>query len=174
MTDEQKGQKVVVEMQGVDKRVMHAVWQKMKAGEELEGQEQVIGQSMADHPEWYPIFDTMDVLGGDDVLPDGTNPFAHITFHVLVGSQIYNRNPPEAQTFYVIRTRKGDHRHDVIHMMVNVFQRHLAWTAQNKEQTGGQFDMKAYSKTLKSLWPLKSNKIWARLGYKKAPKHTAG
>ncbi len=178
MSDEhdQGGGRLVIEMQGVDKRVLAHVWTKMRQGEELVGEEGYLGQSMADHPEWFPFFETMDVLGGDDTLADGTNPFEHLTFHIVIGSQIFHRSPPEAETFYRMRLLKGDDRHDVIHMMINVFQRHLAWAAQSAMKAGGQpgsisFDLGAYAATLKKLGPLKTKQVWERLGYKVVPRH---
>ena len=162
---------LVIEMQGVDKRHLAYVWEKMKRGEELVGAERYIGQSMADHPEWFPFYETIGVLEGDDTLPDGQNPFAHTSFHILIGSQIFHRRPKEAEIFYRMRLRKGDEPHDIVHMMINVFQRHLVWTAQAaRAGTGdGQLDMEAYAKTLKSLWKLKTRRLWERLGHSDAP-----
>lgn len=171
------GGRLVVEMQGVDKRVLAHVWEKMRRGEELVAEETYLGQSMADHPEWFPVWETMDVLGGDDTLPDGQNPFEHLTFHIIVGSQIFHRNPSEAETFYRMRLLKGDDRHDVIHMMINVFQRHLAWAAQMAQQSGQpgnvRFDLEAYAATLKKLGPLKPKQLWERLGFRVVPSHKA-
>ena len=162
---------VTIELQGIDKRVLKNVWDKMRQGEPLSGQENYIGRSMADHPDWFPVFETIGLLEGDDTLPDGENPFVHLTFHVMIGSQVFNRNPKEAEVFYRLRLRQGDEPHDIIHMMINVFQRHLAWTAQNARQGGaGDFDMKAYAKTLRSLQALRTDKLWQRLGYPTPPK----
>ena len=143
----------------------------MRRGENLEGQEVYIGRSMADHPQWFPLFETIGILEGDDTLPDGTNPFVHLTFHVMIGSQVFNRRPKEAEVFYRLRVKKGDEPHDIIHMMINVFQRHLAWTAQNARQGGaGNFDIKAYARTLRSLQNLKTDKLWRRLGFARPPR----
>lgn len=162
---------VTIELQGIDKRVLKHVWDKMRRGEALTGQESYIGRSMADHPDWFPVFETIGLLEGDDTLPDGENPFVHLTFHVMVGAQVFNRNPKEAEVFYRLRLRAGDEPHDIIHMMINVFQRHLAWTAQSARQGGpGEFDMKAYAKTLRSLQALRTDKLWQRLGYPTPPK----
>ena len=170
MSEDESG-RIVIEMQGVDKRHMAHVWDKMKRGETLKGDEQYIGRSMADHPEWFPMFETIGLLGGDDTLPDGQNPFAHISFHCIVGSQIFHRNPREAEVFYRTRLRKGDTPHDIIHMLINVFQRHLVWAAQHANSEGGvDFDLAAYGATLRKLWPLKTRKLWQRLGHEGAPK----
>lgn len=162
--------RLVIELKGVEKAHLAQVWEKMKAGQQLQGPEVYIGQSMADHPQWFPFFETIGVLGGDDTLPDGTNPFAHVSLHVIIGSQIFHRQPKEAEIFYRMRLRAGDDRHDVIHMMLEIFQRHLLWTAQHAQQTGGRFDMAAYARTFKTLWPLKTRKLWERLGYPEPPK----
>lgn len=162
--------RMVIELKGVDKRHLAFVWQKMKTGQELEGQEIFIGRSMADHPTWFPMFDTIGLLEGDDELPDGQNPFAHVSMHVLVGSQVFNREPREAEIFYRMRLRKGDESHAIIHMLLEVFQRHLVWAVQNAAPgTEPNIDMKAYGKTLKSLWPLKTRKLWERLGFEEPP-----
>lgn len=164
------GDGFVLEMQGLDKRHLAFVWQKMKDGGELEGSEIYIGRSLADHPQWFPLFETIGLLEGDDEQPDGTNPFAHVMMHVLIGSQIFSQNPPEAEVFYRMRLRKGDERHAIIHMMLNVFQRHLAWAAERATaETGLQIDNIAYGKTLKSLWKLKTPKLWQRLGHRTPP-----
>lgn len=175
MSNDRKGS-VTVELQGIDKRMLKHVWDKMRRGDDLEGQEVYIGRSMADHPDWFPVFETIGLLEGDDTLPDGENPFVHLTFHVMVGSQIFNRNPKEAEVFYRLRLRKGDEPHDIIHMMINVYQRHLAWAVQQAKQQGPDgggsvsIDMKAYAKTLRSLQNLRTDKLWQRLGYPTPPK----
>ena len=171
MSGETGGQRVTIEMPAIDKRVLSAVWKKMRVGETLAGKEHYIGQSMADHPQWFPIFETLDVLGGDDTLPDGTNPFAHLTFHVMMGSQIFNRAPKESELFYRMRLKKGDASHDIIHMMINVYQRHLIQGAR-RAQGGGQggFNVRAYGNTLRRIWGLKTARLWERLGYDHVPR----
>jgi hypothetical protein len=55
-------------------------------------------------------------------------------------------------------------------MMINVFQRHRAWAAQHAGPDGqAHFDLGAYGQTLKTLWPLKTKKLWERLGYDVPP-----
>ena len=165
------GRKIVVEIPSVDRRQLAYVWNKMKAGEELVGHEGYIGRSMADHPEWFPVFETIDVLGGDDTLPDGSNPVAHVTMHVVVASQIFSQAPPEAETFYRLRLRKGDDRHDVIHMMINAFHQQLFQAAKNAGPDGkASMNLEAYAATLKKLWPLKTKKLWQRLGLQTPPR----
>lgn len=174
MSEQGPQREVVVEMQGVDRLTLARVWEKMRAGVTLEGPDTYLGRAMADHPEYFELFETMEIFGDQSAQAGASsgdeNPFAHLTFHFIIGSQIFHQNPPEAEVFYRMRVRAGDDRHDVIHMMINVFQRHLAWAAQHPTPEGqAHFDLKAYGATLKTLWPLKTKKIWERLGYEVAP-----
>lgn len=166
------GDRLVIELQGIDKRHLAFVWEKMKAGQQLVGQEIFIGRSMADHPQWFPFFDTIGILeGGDETLPSGENPFGHVSLHVLVGAQIFNKAPEEADTFYRMRLRKGDEPHAIIHMLIEVFQRHIFWAARNRAPGGEMdLDLKAYGDTLRALWHLKTPKVWARLGFATPPR----
>ncbi len=178
MSDNQRqGQReIVVEMQGVDRLTLARIWEKMRAGVDLTGEETYLGRAMADHPEHFPLFETMEIFDTAQGAQAGEqSAFAHLTFHFIIGSQIHHQNPPEAETFYRMRLRAGDNRHDVVHMMINVFQRHLAWAAQNANPEGqAAFDLAAYGATLKTLWPLKTKKVWERLGYEVEPPSVGG
>lgn len=173
MSTAPQSREVVVEMQGVDRLTLAHVWEKMRAGVPLEGPETYLGRTMADHPEHFHLFENMELFGPDQDAGQGPgeeNPFAHLTFHFIVASQVFHQNPPEAEVFYRMRLRQGDDRHDVMHMMINVFQRHLAWAAQHAGPDGqAHFDLRAYGQTLKTLWPLKTKKLWERLGYDVPP-----
>lgn len=162
---------VTIELQGIDKRHLAHVWEKMKRGQTLQGAETFIGRSLADHPQWYALFETIGLLEtGDDTLPNGENPFAHIALHLIIASQIHTNQPEEAETFYRIRVRKGDSPHETIHMMIAVFQRHLSWAAQNRApEEPIDLDLQAYGATLRSLFHLKKKALWARLGHRTPP-----
>jgi hypothetical protein len=75
-----------------------------------------------------------------------------------------------------MRLRQGDDPHDIVHMMINAFQRHLAWAAQQARKPAAgqgagqvQIDLAAYGQTLKTIAPLKTKKLWERLGYETEP-----
>ena len=55
-------QKLIIEIPQIERHLLSSVWRKMRSGEQLRGEEIYIGRSMADHPDWFPIFETMDVL----------------------------------------------------------------------------------------------------------------
>ncbi len=157
-----------VEINPIDKRILKQVWTKMRAGEQLEGAGVYIGRSMAEHPQWFALFEALGVLEGEDELPDGTNPYIHLTLHILVGGQIFHSEPKQATRFYQRRIERGDDSHLVAHMMIEVFKRHLIWTAK-QGRDASDFDNKAYGKTLHTLTGLTTSEIWQRLGQAKVP-----
>ena len=150
----------VIEISGPDKGMLKFVWEKMRSGVELTGGEIFVGRAMAEHPLWFPIFETLGILGGTDELDDGTNPFLHLTFHIMLGGQIFNGQPAEAQRFYQSRIRRGEDSHDVIHMLIFLFQRQLALTAKSG-LTMNEFDWTTYRKTIMQLIKVSPAKFWS-------------
>ena len=163
-------QKLIIEIPQIERHLLSSVWRKMRSGEQLRGEEIYIGRSMADHPDWFPIFETMDVLKGDDTLPDGSNPFIHLSFHTLLGSQVFNGRPLAAQRFYQQRHRRGDSAHAIIHMMIAIFHHEIAAMSKRPSTPEKpQFDWTSYSKHLRGMERLKTKDIWQRLGYASTP-----
>ena len=165
-TEKENG--VQVEITPIDKRILKQVWTQMRAGETLEGAAVYIGRSMAEHPQWFALFEALGILEGEDELPDGSNPYIHLTLHVLVGGQIFHSQPRQATRFYQKRIERGDDSHLVVHMMIEVFKRHLVWTAEQGREAS-DFDLKAYGKTLHTLTSLSTSDIWRRLGQTTIP-----
>jgi hypothetical protein len=162
--------KVVIEFKGLSKDIFAMVWEKMKSRAELKGGELILARSMADHPHWFPFFETIGIFDQDlDQEEPDKNPYLHINLHFMIGQQVFSGQPKEAQEYYQLRIQKGDSPHEIIHQMLQAFQKHLIWTAMHHEQSQGQFDLQAYANTLKALAPLKKAQIWQRLGLKEVP-----
>ena len=167
--DAPQAPKVIIEFQGVSKEVISKIWEALKAGELPEGPTYTLARSMADHPHWFPLFETIGIFEGDDEgYPGEVDPFLHVNLHMLVGLQILNARPQEAQGFYIEREKMGDSPHEIVHMMINTFQRHLVWTAIHGGPEG-QVDMDAYEETLRVLKPLDRDDLWVRLGHETPP-----
>ena len=161
--------RVVIEFQGVSKQVMAQVWEQLKAGGIPEGAAYTLARSMLDHPHWYAIYETIGIFEtGEDHFPGGVDPFLHVNLHFLIGLQILNASPRGAQEFYLSRESEGDEPHEIVHMMMEAFQKHLVWTALNAGPEG-RFDMGAYEATLKVLEPLGTVEIWERLEHDERP-----
>ena len=161
--------RVVIEFQGVSKQVMAQVWEQLKAGGIPEGAAYTLARSMLDHQHWFAFYETIGIFeSDDDYFPGNVNPFVHVNLHFLIGLQILNAQPLGAQQFYVAREKKGDEPHEIVHIMIEAFQKHLVWTAINVGPEG-KFDMQAYEATLAVLEPLDIEEIWERLDYQERP-----
>ena len=161
--------RVVIEFQGVSKKLMSQVWEQLKAGAMPEGAAFTLARSMCDHQHWYAIYETIGIFDTEDEqYPGNINPFLHVNLHFMIGLQILNASPKGAQRFYSSRVKLGDDPHEIVHIMMEAFQRHLVWTAIH-EGPGGQVDMNAYEDTLAVLKPLTSEEIWEKLGHEYRP-----
>jgi hypothetical protein len=166
----QQPAKVVIEFKGLSKEIFSSVWEKMKNKDQLSDGEMLLARCMADHPHWFPFFETIGIFdqsSGED--SEDAQALLHVNLHFLIGQQIFTAQPKEAQAYYQMRTQKGDSPHEIVHQMLHTFQKHLIWTAMNREQSQGQFDTQSYANTLKALAPLKKDQIWQRLGLKATP-----
>ncbi len=161
--------RVVIEFQGVSKQVMAQVWEQLKEGGIPEGPAYTLARSMLDHPHWVAFYETIGIFEtGEDHYPGDVDPFLHVNLHFLIGLQILNASPLGAQSFYIYREEEGDQPHEIIHIMMEAFQRHLVWTALNAGPEG-KFDMAAYEATLKTLEALPISEIWERLDHDERP-----
>ena len=139
----------------------------------MKGSEIYIGRSMAEHPQWFPLFETIGLVGGDDELADGTNPYEHITLHMLVGAQIFHQQPPQATRFYKRRLAMGNQSHEIAHIMIAIFKTQLIQTAHQGLEPN-EFDLIRYGKTLKSLETMQTEDLWIHLGHAEIPEtHTS-
>jgi hypothetical protein len=169
-TQNQQPSKVVIEFKGLPKEVFSSVWEKMKSKAQLSEGELLLARCMADHPHWFPFFETIGIFdqsAGED--SEDAQALLHVNLHFLIGQQIFTAQPKEAQEYYQLRTQKGDQPHEIVHQMLHTFQKHLMWTAMHREESQGKFDTQAYANTLKALAPLKKEQIWQRLGLKGVP-----
>ena len=167
--DQGKSPQVVIEFQGLSKQVLSSVWEELKAGVIPEGAAYTAARSMLDHKHWFAFYETIGIFDmGEDAYPGDIDPFLHVNLHFLIGLQILTASPPGAQSFYLAREKQGDEPHEVVHMMMEAFQRHLVWTAIHGGPEG-QFDMKAYEDTLEVLKGLNRDELWERLGHDEPP-----
>lgn len=161
--------RVVIEFQGVSKEVMSQVWEQLKAGAVPEGAAFTLARSMCDHQHWYAFYETIGIFDtGDEQYPGDVNPFLHVNLHFMIGLQILNAAPQGAQRFYSSRSQLGDDPHEIVHIMMDAFQRHLVWTAIHGGP-GGQIDMNAYEETLAVLEALPIDEVWEKLGHEQRP-----
>src|SRR5579884_1223638 len=92
------------------------VWERMKKGEELSGDAEMIAESMKAHPEFDPFWPEGEAAFQPQEI-DGyiVNPLIHTGLHVAVEKQLFHQNPEEVEVVFKALLDKGLPRHEVIH-----------------------------------------------------------
>ena len=126
-----------------------------------------------DHPHWFPYFQTIGLFEQkDERYPGDVNPFLHVNLHMVIAFQLNQRRPKIITRYYQERIKKGESPHEIIHQLIEVFQRQLVWTITQGDRDGegaGKVDLAAYGKTLKTLMRLSRRRLWQRLGAAEPP-----
>ncbi len=92
------------------------IWEKAKGNFPLEGEEAFFAQVMLEHREHHPVFDMGEAAFKIDFSARReTNPFLHISLHVMAEQQIASRQPVETEEVFLALKAGGALRHDVIH-----------------------------------------------------------
>jgi hypothetical protein len=122
--------------------------QKRRQAAPLEGEDELIGQAMDQHPE----LETLWELGEMSATPqevNGTvvNPFIHTALHVLVEKQLQTKSPPEAVDALNRLLHQGIERHEAVHSIASVYAE-LYFTTFRR---GQQFEELTYVELLNQL-----------------------
>ena len=97
------------------------IWEMVKAGAKLEGEEAVMGKVLKQHPEYFDVWENAATAPThEEVLRDGVNPFLHVAIHQTVENQIADRTPPQAAETLETLMQAGYTRHEAIHAIGNL------------------------------------------------------
>ncbi|MBN2000720.1 DUF1841 family protein [candidate division KSB1 bacterium] len=127
----------------------------------LDDEELVLLKIMMEHKdEFHNVFEFSDVFDDYEFDPESeTNPFLHIIFHSIIENQLQAKDPIEAYQFFNTMRNKRTNRHDVIHMIANIFSHFLYHTLKE----GKPFDEEMYRASLDTLKEKRPDKVWATL-----------
>lgn len=102
--------------------IYNQVWQKMKQGEELMGDAEMIADEMKRHPEFDPYWSQGELAFQPQEI-DGyiVNPLVHTGLHVAIEKQLFNDNPEEVAVVFKVLVEKGMSRHDAIHQIASLW-----------------------------------------------------
>jgi hypothetical protein len=104
------------------RRTLHSIWERMKSGEQLEGEERVYAELMQLHEEYHNTWEFADVLDEHEYDTEtGVNPFLHITFDAVVVRQVNEDDPQGIKDVYDKLRRNGDDHLEAIHRIAEVF-----------------------------------------------------
>ena len=136
-------------MRTVQREQMHELWEKAKAGdvEDLDDEERRLVKIMREHEdEFFNDFEFADVTADHEYDPETeTNPFLHISIHSVVEEQLESKDPIEALQFYNSMRQKKCSHHDTLHLIGMM----LAPFMFNTLKENVPFDLDSYSKVLK-------------------------
>jgi len=107
-------------LQSLSRKEFHRIWEDLKSGKALEGEEKVIAHIMKQHPEFHQQFEMADVYADIDLQYDPdkeVDPFLHIAIHSIVENQLAAHDPPEVAEFFKRRKYKKETRHETSHMV---------------------------------------------------------
>ncbi len=137
--------------QGADRdglrRTFVDAWRKRRDGRPLEPLEALLGDVVAEHPEYHRALEDPDAIGRDFAVEDGeTNPFLHLAMHVAIREQVGADRPPGARAAHA-RLAAAAGVHDAEHRMMEILAESL-WEAQ---RAGRPPDEAAYLERLARL-----------------------
>ncbi len=143
------GDDVTGMMRVMQRERMHELWEKAKAGdvEELDEEERRLAKIMLEHEdEFFNVFEFADVTADHEYDPDTeSNPFLHISIHLAIENQLESKDPIEALQFYNAMRQKKYPHHDTLHLMAMIFIPFMFHTMQDNVP----FDLDLYKKLLK-------------------------
>ncbi len=135
------------ELQSISREHYYDIWQKVKAGEELEGEEKIIGKLMKQHEEFYDDWDSTNFDYQYDPDIDKVNPFLHLVMDTIVMNQITANDPPQTRFTYNKLTARGDSHLDAVHKIASVVVEEI-WNIMHDKK---KFDLKNFTRKLKQL-----------------------
>ena len=128
-------------------------WRKYRNGEPVTALESMIGDVVAEHPEYHSLLeDTDKALGADWQPEDGsTNPFLHMGLHLALREQVSTDRPPGVRAVHEALSQHTGSHLEAEHRMMDPLAEAM-WYAQ---RSGTMPDEQAYLEALRKLLPAK-------------------
>jgi hypothetical protein len=113
------------------RQLFFSAWQKYRTGQPTEPLEQLIGEIIAQHPEYHRELENPDSGLDKDYLPEAgqSNPFLHMGLHISIREQLSVDQPVGITSVYEKLMHKHNDAHTVEHMMMECLAE-MIWDAQ--------------------------------------------
>jgi len=99
-----------------------AVWDKMKKGEVLSGDTELIAETMIAHPEFDPFWSAGETaFQPQEINGFVVNPLVHTGLHVTIEKQLDSDDPVEVRVALHSLLGKGISRHEAIHQIAGIW-----------------------------------------------------
>ncbi len=97
-------------------------WERMKGGEALMGESEMIAEAMKGHPEFDPFWPRGEsVFQPQEINGYMVNPLVHTGLHVAIEKQLQNQEPEEVEIAFQALLSKGITRHEAIHKIAGIW-----------------------------------------------------
>ncbi len=112
-------------------------WEKNQAGQKLNTLEKQIIRTIKNHPEFAYAVTDRGRFAEHQFLNNETNPFAHMSMHVMVGEMISDNTPNGIRSTYDSAVRNFGNKHDVQHRFIEAL---FDWYVDAQADQSGQKD----------------------------------
>jgi hypothetical protein len=127
---------------------MQLVWELSALDEEtLSGEDQLLVEIMQMHPEYYELWNRLDVVTDEELAQSEPNPILHILAHQIVENQLVNQTPPETTSTLNQLVEQGLSRHEAVHQIGQIFADDMSEMVQSNRS----FDDQRYVQSLRQL-----------------------
>jgi hypothetical protein len=116
----EKKEDKIKEMVRLSRQIICRIWESVKRGEQLDGEEKRIADVLSEHPEYEDAWKMGDLLVDIENDNGASNPFLHIHLHLIVDKQIDEGTPPEVARVARELMDAGKSRHEVVHAIGKV------------------------------------------------------
>lgn len=123
------------------------VWRLARSGATVGGEGRNLAKALLDHPEFYPFWDRLPVVGEKDMRGLDMNPVLHALVHQVVENQLEAGDPPAVTETLERLQRRGFSRHRAIHLIAHL----LAAEIHEVIRAGRPADVGAYERRVRSL-----------------------
>ena len=134
-------------LRAASRALLHRIWEQARAGKKLPGEQERLARIMREHAEYHAAFEQAGLLGDAEFTVEGVNPFAHVTMHVAVETQLETGDPPEAAAALERLLAAGLSRHEALHRIGAAFSEELF----EMQREGRPFDRSRYVRRLEAL-----------------------
>jgi len=102
--------------------IYSGVWEKIKKGEPLSGDLELIAETMRIHPEFDPFWTAGETaFQPQEINGFIVNPLVHIGLHVTIEKQLDTDDPIEVGETLKTLLEKGMTRHEAIHQIAGIW-----------------------------------------------------
>lgn len=124
-------------------------WRKYRDGKPVTPLESMIGEVVAEHPEYHTLLEDPDRAIDADWQPEdgGTNPFLHMGLHLALREQVATDRPTGIRAIHEQLTRQTGSHLEAEHRMMDPLAEAM-WQAQ---RSGSMPDERAYLEALRKL-----------------------